>query len=526
MSLRADVSYRWAGALGLACFGAVGVLADLKPAAFRQPVRRLALGVSFLATLILPANLLLRNEGRLDSMDSYWSQYCVTLAWLTAVGCLTAGSRSTARWDSALLLSALCSAAAWFALSYLANQTASFYLATIATIGVIVLCELCLRIPALVIQAANTALLILALLPVADPVWCRATGRRSVPVVHGEIEAKPWTYAAAKANPQGYERWCTRVHASTTALCHECIVTDTNGSACRLRPSARGVFLDCPIAVNRQGFRGKEIAEPKGETYRIFALGESTTFGWTLKPGDQPWAEMLEELIRQRLKPARPFEVINAGIIGITLPENLRRLPGEILPLQPDLIISYHGVNGFRLIDKTIPSLTGKSPPVFQERPLRLLAECEYRFRLLLRRRDQHNATFNPGTAARNPLDSDYAHAYRELIQITKTNHIPLVLANYSMAVNRRSLPELIEFYRLSWPAVYAFIEANEVHSQIVQKLAAQDPHITFVDTQPHLDGKSDKFYDLVHFTPEGDRQIAETFFAALRPTLEAALLR
>jgi len=40
------------------------------------------------------------------------------------------------------------------------------------------------------------------------------------------------------------------------------------------------------------------------------------------------------------------------------------------------------------------------------------------------------------------------------------------------------------------------------------------------VDTHPHLDGEHHKFIDPVHLTQEGRQQMAETFFAALKPLL------
>ena len=38
----------------------------------------------------------------------------------------------------------------------------------------------------------------------------------------------------------------------------------------------------------------------------------------------------------------------------------------------------------------------------------------------------------------------------------------------------------------------------------------------------PQLDGEHQKFIDLVHFSPEGDRQMAETLFEAIRGRLQA----
>ena len=36
----------------------------------------------------------------------------------------------------------------------------------------------------------------------------------------------------------------------------------------------------------------------------------------------------------------------------------------QILPLEPDLLISYHGINGFRLLDWAMPPIHGSSPGV------------------------------------------------------------------------------------------------------------------------------------------------------------------
>lgn len=139
---------------------------------------------------------------------------------------------------------------------------------------------------------------------------------------------------------------------------------------CRLRPGSHGLLFQSRISVNSDGFRGEEIPKEKGNTYRIVALGESTTFGTTLNAEDKPWPELLAQIILERLNPGRPVEIINAGVPGFTLGHNLHRLPDEILPLKPDMIISYHGINGFHLLDKALPLAHGKPPPLYVQRPL------------------------------------------------------------------------------------------------------------------------------------------------------------
>jgi len=292
----------------------------------------------------------------------------------------------------------------------------------------------------------------------------------------------------------------------------------------RLRPNSHARLVRSSISINSKGFRGREIPAEKGDTYRIVALGESTTFGVTLNAEDRPWPVLLEQMIRERLKPRRPVEVINAGIPGYRIDQNLHRLPTDILPLKPDMIISYHGINAFNMLRDAVPSLPGARSPAYKERPLRLLADAEYRLKLLrFQHRQPPKHVLRPAKLLA-PLATPYAQYYRELIQTAQTNHIRLALANYALAVNERSPRALVEFYQIGYPIAPWQIEANRVHSTIVQSLAEQHPEVCFVDTHPQLDGEHDKFIDLVHFAPAGDRQLAENMFRALRPVLEADL--
>ncbi len=222
------------------------------------------------------------------------------------------------------------------------------------------------------------------------------------------------------------------------------------------------------------------------------------------------------------MKPPRPVEVINAGTPACSLEGNLQRLASDILPLKPDLILSYHGHNGFYLIHEALPLSFAKDPPAYRERPLKILADAEYRLRILwFKQRQTARLDRNPPSFA-HPLETKYAEAYRQLIHFASTNNIRLAIANYSLAVNSQSAPKLIEFYRPLMPTVYWQIQANTVHSAIVRALAQQHPAVCFVDTHPQLDGAHGKFIDVMHFTQEGERQLAEHFFAAIKNVLAA----
>jgi hypothetical protein len=234
--------------------------------------------------------------------------------------------------------------------------------------------------------------------------------------------------------------------------------------------------------------------------------------------------ELLEQMIRERLKLARPVVVINAGVPAATLIDNLKRFPAQILPLQPDMIICYHGINGFFLLDQGAPSLRGPAPPAYHQRPLQILADAEYGFRLKHYLREQTAKRGPTQPVPENGLGSRYWKAYQELIYIAHTHDMRLVIANFPLAANTNSSPDFLEFLRPRFPKVAEMVKANVTFDLMVQELARENPDIRLVDTHPHLDGEDEKFFDLMHLTQTGDHQLAESFFAGIKDILEADL--
>jgi lysophospholipase L1-like esterase len=402
----------------------------------------------------------------------------------------------------------------WLTVSYSRNLPLQF----VASLGMLALLlallQLALRIPFGLAVAANTLILLCLALPVADFL----TRPARTPVT--DPSQRLYSYSVSGRDPGAFARWWDAYRDQWESMGRQVFMSDPEGwSPLRLRPNSEGWLFRSRIRINRLGFRGPEIREPKGHTYRIVALGESTTFGCTLNEGDRPWPELLEEMLRTRLKLRCPVEVINAGVPACNLEHNLRRLAADILPLKPDMILSYHGFNGFRLLDEALPSVSGTAPPAYPQRPLKLLADCEYRLKMLrFRKRHQTKPVATPAVQ-RGFMNSRYAQAYRQLIDIARTNGITLALANFSMAVNQVSDPKVIEFYRGGFPSVYAQIGANELHSSLVSQLGREN-QILLIDTQPALDGQNEKFIDLVHLTQEGRQSLAEAVYRAIETPL------
>ena len=195
--------------------------------------------------------------------------------------------------------------------------------------------------------AARAFLLFALALPFADALYRSSTG---LPLV-ATTAAPTYSYRAAHANPTAFATWWFY-------YLNEWIREDGIRAAIDapdpqkklpfvLVPGSSGRMFDTTIRINNLGFRGPDMPRDKGDAFRIVALGESQTFGPTLRDGEKPWPELLQDLFDQHASCGRKIEVINAGTEAYTLENNLERMRRDILPLKPDLIVSTHGMNGF-----------------------------------------------------------------------------------------------------------------------------------------------------------------------------------
>lgn len=410
----------------------------------------------------------------------------------------------------------------WMGVGYLGNLPAQFYTGVIINVVFLIAIKYSFKVPPFAVQLVNTLIVCLVGLPLAD-LCVRPSYRLEE---RPDLRKRLYSYSEARKDPTAFTHWWYYFVQEWRDTMRDICMPATNSVApFRLRPGTEGMMFESRIRINRHGFRGPDFPAEKGDAYRILAIGESTTFGHTIYADDVSWPRLLERMITNRLNPGRPVQVINAGIPSYTLHLNLERLRRRLLSFKPDMIISYHGYNGFDWLMPALPGVVGKGPPKYEARPLKLLADAEYRLKVMAyrRERDQQVRVSAPGVPL---METEYARGYRELIDLARTNKIRLALANYSMSVNTNSAMDVIAFYRAGFPYVLLQMRANELHSELVRRLAQENPGVTFVDTHPRLEGQHEKFIDLVHFTQEGRQEMAEAMFEALKPVLERDLGR
>ncbi len=116
----------------------------------------------------------------------------------------------------------------------------------------------------------------------------------------------------------------------------------------RIAKNAGGLDYDI-ITLNSLGMRSPEFSIDKPEnTYRIFVIGGSTTFGAGVFD-NQTYSFYLQEMYDQT-NLGFDVEVINVGWPGWNSINEIKRIKTELLGYEPDLFIVYDGWNDANLL--------------------------------------------------------------------------------------------------------------------------------------------------------------------------------
>ena len=96
--------------------------------------------------------------------------------------------------------------------------------------------------------------------------------------------------------------------------------------------------------IDSDGFRGTEIDINNQNNYRIFFTGGSTAFGFGSTSDKTTIPGFLQEYFDNEFKDLN-IEIINAGINGADSYREILLIKEKLINYEPDLIISYTGVN-------------------------------------------------------------------------------------------------------------------------------------------------------------------------------------
>ena len=92
------------------------------------------------------------------------------------------------------------------------------------------------------------------------------------------------------------------------------------------------------VVLNSAGYRDKEYPiERREDTFRIYAVGDSYTYGWLVDDQQRIYTEVIENKLGD--KPGKKVEVLNAGSPGFSIDESVNRFTSEGKYYYPDLVM-------------------------------------------------------------------------------------------------------------------------------------------------------------------------------------------
>jgi len=264
---------------------------------------------------------------------------------------------------------------------------------------------------------------------------------------------------------------------------------------------------------NAQGFRGKELSEPKQPNeYRIFTIGDSNTLGWrdTDRNKGANWPADLQQLMPEppdpssvSTNPAKQYSVTNAGIWGYSSYQGLQQLK-DILVYQPDMVTVSFGSNDAMLV--TIPD-TQFTATLFES----IIGRTRIG-QLAIQLHDNIEAgaqDIDDGVLVHRVSPDEYRTNLREIARICKENGIECVFLTRPFIGDCEDhiSPEL--WWKHFAPQyVDATIEAG------------READVTVIDIYSHFKDREDLFADESHFTIEGHALAAEFIYEQIKPLL------
>ena len=290
------------------------------------------------------------------------------------------------------------------------------------------------------------------------------------------------------------------------------------------------------VHTDSLGMRGHPVAVAKTPgRIRILADGGSTTFDATVTADDSTWPAQLERLLVTR-RGAGSVEVINAGVPGYAVIDNLIRLQSELYRLKPDVIILLQGHNdlNYALIDAPPgdPDAPRERPPMT---PWALwLARHSLLYGKLKAAWRSRAATWASGThgsTGRDPARADSAIARaverfrRDLtsyVLIAKQGGARVVLLEPVTVSGALASPrDSVE--RAVWENAFAGVPADVVfqgysgYRRVLREVAAEQGAVLIPTGTWGIEGAV--FYDHgdpIHLVDEGARRLAEHLADAL----------
>jgi lysophospholipase L1-like esterase len=281
------------------------------------------------------------------------------------------------------------------------------------------------------------------------------------------------------------------------------------------------------IRINSQGFVGAELQPDAPDLWRIYALGDSCTFGG----GNE--TETYAAMLQRRLGEKDPgtglrYEVVNGGVQGLNSELALNRFRAKAPLVRPEIVTIYVGWNDLMKVDPAGQGSSDRLAGVARAldslwivKGLRKLVFFNLRPKLYPPRTGPESETgrfrgFEPSIYERN---------LREIVGAVREMHARPVLLTLPTVVRRDMTADDLRASGVVFPyfpganAVGDFLDLLEAYNRTIRRVAAEE-HVPLVDIARTFAAMPDVrpyFYDTMHPEMSGREVIAGELDRALR---------
>lgn len=280
------------------------------------------------------------------------------------------------------------------------------------------------------------------------------------------------------------------------------------------RSNSRFEGREQSIEANQFGFRSDALTlHPAPHSLRIAVLGASTVMGQYSPSNSLTIPGRIQKILRDA-QPGYGIEVINAGIPGTQLTDQIRMLDLHLSRLSPQVVILYSGSPQLASFCQGKSGRTAERHPLWDPSLKGWSVSAE-----ILRKNTIGLRQIFEGQPVRMAVDqvdlSNWRSQLETIVTVAKKHHIQLAMATNARSYRRDQSRE--DQVRLAGNALFYapcldLEDLHRLHDLHNEELVsvAQAHGLPVIRLDQLIPGGSHYFVDSSHFTQEGDRIAAE----------------
>ncbi len=275
-----------------------------------------------------------------------------------------------------------------------------------------------------------------------------------------------------------------------------------------------------PIHINSRSFRGAEIDDPKPDgRIRIGFLGASTTYCAEVSSDAATWPERVVAALRAR-HPEADLDGVNGGVPGYTTDSTERNLVHRVGPLDPDVLIVYHGTNDLAKDTRALAEERGLWQPSQEEESFLERVSMAWSLiakNLAIRSRAAGGDDASAGKLVFEPaeLAQRFETRLRSLLVAAKERAGVVAVATFSHRVRpEQSAEQRAEacqtaLYYMPFLTPDTVLAGVEAYNEVVRRVA-RELDVILIEGEHRIPADGEHFADSVHFTDAGCEVMAE----------------